>query len=146
MSCTAGPDWALGWEASACCKAPGTRLRGEIQGDKNMTAFHRKQPGILSLLGDMETSYPTKDGAFRGFPNNTHLSEQESKKKPRRPGRKQVLSSTQCQHCSNFILMEETPMTHSVLNNGLFASCLRCVIYSMKWALDSPLLETGQLS
>ena len=27
---TAGPNWALVWEASRCCRLPGTLLRGEI--------------------------------------------------------------------------------------------------------------------
>lgn len=143
---TAEPNRALVREACACCGLPGTMLRGEIQWDESMTLHSiGSSVGYSLCSGTWKYSNLQRKGLSMDFLIIRIYLERKVRKSP--VGQTESrLSSAQYRHCSAFILMEETPMTQTLLNNWLFASHLRCIIHSMKWALNNLLFETEQLS
>lgn len=117
-----GLNFALLWEPSPCFRLPSILLRGEIQGDKiRLLLFIRSIPGYCQFYGTWKYSNLQRKGLSVDFPimciylkRKASGEKFKKKKSPTLVKQKADLSSAQCRHCSGFILLEETPMTHAV--------------------------------
>lgn len=118
-------------------------VRGETPRGETMIRHSSKWPGRPCKQKGHGIVYPSKKGAFHGFPKNMHLSEKESRGESL-AGQTES-RSVFCTVRALFRLRSHGRDIHDAYWNSLLDSHLGCIVSSVKWALNNPLSERKQL-